>query len=236
MRRLFALPLALALAAPGWAAQRSAVPSIPTTTVQPLNLVIMGPPASGKGTYAKMIAADYGMVHVSAGDLLREYAKTDPVIAETMKRGDLVPVPLVVGLMAERIKQPDVQRKGFIIDGFPRRLAEAKAFKEMLEWQGVRIDAAIQLDAPEPVLLQRILSRGRADDTEPTFRNRMKVYRKETVPAMRHVSRGTDLLKPRLTGRESVDEAYAKVKALLDSLSSPTRRQRFWRALKRRLL
>lgn len=215
--------LTLLALAPAWAGSVPKVPSVSAlapVSPPPLRLVIMGPPASGKGTYAQRLAADYGLVHVSAGDLLRERARTDAATAETMRRGDLVPVELVVSLVAERIARPDVKAQGFVIDGFPRRLAEAKAFRQLLERQGESIDAAIRLDAPEDVLLSRVLRRGRADDTEPTFRNRMKVYRRQTVPAMRSVARGTTLLRPRLTGKETIDQAYAKVKALVETLRS----------------
>lgn len=201
---------------------------------KPLRLVIMGPPASGKGTYAQRLARDYSVIHISAGDLLRAHAKDNPEIAAIMQRGDLVPTPLVVGLVKERLKKDDVQARGFLLDGFPRRLAEAKELKAMLKAEGIKLDAAIKLDAPEEVLLRRILARGRPDDTEPTFRNRMKVYREETVPAMRHISRGTTVLRPRLSG-DDADANYAEVKRLLDRLGEPGAVKKAWTSLLARL-
>jgi adenylate kinase len=199
----------------------SAAQSFDALTQKPLRLLIMGPPASGKGTYSQRLARDYGIVHIAAGDLLREYAKTHPETAETMKRGDLVPTSLVVGLVRERLKQDDARTRGFVLDGFPRRMAEARELREMMAQEGLSLDAAIKLEVPESELLKRVLARGRADDTEPTFRNRMEVYRRETVPAMEHVSQETTILRPRLSGAETMDGNYGRVRSLLDARNSP---------------
>jgi adenylate kinase len=208
---------------PYWASQ-------PPNTLKPLRLVIMGPPASGKGTYAQRLARDYGVVHISAGDLLREYAKTHPETAEIMQRGDLVPAELVVGLVRERLRQADVQQRGFLLDGFPRRLEEARALREMMVEEGIALDAAIRLEVPEHELLRRVLARGRADDTEATFRNRMKVYRRDTLPAMREISRGTTVVRPPLAVGPGADANYRAVRRELDES-----RLSWWGRLKARL-
>lgn len=208
------------------AAQEAAAPAGPSdgsssalfdgSSKRPLRLLIMGPPASGKGTFAERLERDYGVVHISAGELLRAHAKAHPEIAAVMQKGDLVPTELVVGLVRDRLSQADVKERGFILDGFPRRLVEAKALQGMLASEGIVIDAAIRLDAPEKVLLGRILARGRADDSEPTFRNRMKIYKHETKPAMSLISKGTTVLRPHLEGSD-IPSNYAKVKGLLDA-------------------
>lgn len=181
-----------------------------------LRLLITGPPGSGKGTYAQKIAKDYGVLHISAGELLRVKAKSDPVLAAIMNRGDLVPAEVVIAAVKERLAQPDVRERGYILDGFPRRLVEAREFKAMLA-QGEALDGAIHLDVPEAELLRRILSRGRADDTEAVFHNRMKVYRSETKPAIKEAVRGVPVLKPDVRGPD-IETNYAKVKAMLEAL------------------
>jgi adenylate kinase len=214
---------------PYWASQPANTPA-----AKPLRLLIMGPPASGKGTYALRLAADYGIVHVSAGDLLREYSKTHPEIAEIMERGELVPAALIVELVRERLKKDDIREKGFILDGFPRRLAEAQELKLMMKAEGLAFDAAIRLDVPEAELLRRVLLRGRPDDTEPTFRNRMKIYRAQSVPAMDFISRGETVVKPRLI--DGGPEAnYSELRRRLDRAVEPGPLARLWRALKRLL-
>ena len=184
---------------------------------RPLRLAIAGPPGSGKGTYAERAAEEYGVVHISAGDLLREYAKTDPHIAAVMQSGDLVPVELVMRLMRARLLQDDVRTRGFILDGFPRRLEEAQQMSTLLQELGMPLDAVIKLDVPEGELLHRILNRGRADDTEPTFRERMRVYHGETEPVYRYLRSQTRFLEPSVASGDP-DAAYVQVHRAIESL------------------
>ncbi len=183
----------------------------------PLKLIITGPPGSGKGTYSTRLARDYGVVHISAGDLLREYAKNDPVIAGQMKKGELVPSGLVLRLVQERLAQPDVAARGFVLDGFPRRLEEARALDVMLEGRGV--DAVIHLDVPEAELLRRIMQRGRADDTEPVFRDRMKIYREQTLPAVEVFTAKAPVLDPDVRTGDAQSN-YGRVRSAVDLLIS----------------
>lgn len=184
---------------------------------KPLRLVITGPPASGKGTMSKRVAADYGVVHISAGDLLREKAKTDPELAEVMRRGDLVPAAVIIGLMRERLRQDDVREKGFIIDGYPRRSEEAASLKELLKEEGLALDAVISLEVGKRELYKRMRARGRVDDNDTTFKNRLQVYKRETLPAVRVISEGVQVLKPEQKG-SSEESNYAALKALIEAM------------------
>jgi len=183
----------------------------------PLRLVITGAPGSGKGTISARLAREYGVVHISAGELLREKAKSDPAIAEIMRQGKLVPTDLVVGVVAARLAQEDVRARGFVLDGFPRRPREAEALKAMLKKSGIKLDATIKLEVEPERLLERILRRGRPDDTKEAFAQRMAIYENETKPAVKIISKGTKVLTPNLEDDDK-DKNYASVKSLLEEL------------------
>ncbi|MFH2202788.1 MAG: nucleoside monophosphate kinase [Elusimicrobiota bacterium] len=180
----------------------------------PVKLAIVGPPGSGKSTQAKLLAKDLGVVHISAGQLLREHARNHPAVAQRMNAGKLVDTDLVMGVVRERLSRPDVQRRGFILDGFPRRLVEEEALTEMLGREGA-IDAMIRLDVPEAELLRRIQARGRADDSAEVFRERMKVYHEQTEPAIEKLGRSASVIRPR--------DAAGKVEAIYRDILSAVR-------------
>jgi len=183
----------------------------------PPRLIITGAPGSGKGEASTRLARDYGIVHISAGDLLREHALTHPEIAATMNRGELVPSDLVVRLVRERLAQPDVVARGFVLDGFPRRREEAEQLEAEIIAGRIAVDAMISLDVPEEELLRRILSRGRRDDSEDVFRRRMEIYRRDTLPAVAQLARRLPLLTPDVATTTDVEAGYARVKAALDA-------------------
>ncbi|MBI4347235.1 MAG: nucleoside monophosphate kinase [Elusimicrobia bacterium] len=192
-------------------------PAAPAPASRPLRLAIMGPPGSGKGTHAARIQVEFGARHISSGEILREYAKTDPEVAAIMARGELVPFPLVMGLMKRRLSQDDVRRHGFVLDGFPRRLEDAIALLDILAELGLRLDAVVKLDVPEDVLLRRILDRGRSDDTEAVFRERLRVYRQQTEPVYAYLEGTVPFLTPNVRG-DDPDAAYDNVRRALVSL------------------
>jgi adenylate kinase len=196
----------------------SGTPATPAD-IQGPRLIITGPPGSGKGTYSARLAKDYGVVHVSVGDLLREYAKTDPEIAAVMASGRLVDASLVLRVVRHRLSQPDILRRGFLLDGFPRRQEEASALAQMLGTDAV--DGVIVLDVPEEELLRRILARGRADDSAAVFHDRMRIYREQTLPAVAPFQATSPVLRPSVADGD-IETNYARVKnalgALLDKL------------------
>jgi len=159
-----------------------------------MNLILFGPPGAGKGTQAKTLEAEQGLKQLSTGDMLRAAVAAGTPFGKTCKaimdRGDLVPDEIVIGIIAERIAQPDCAN-GAIFDGFPRTLAQARALGEMLAKRGQKIDAVIELKVDDAALVGRLESRirenpgaVRADDTPETLRNRLAVYHKQTAPLL----------------------------------------------------
>jgi len=158
-----------------------------------MQLIFMGPPGAGKGTQAQLLAALWKIPHISTGDILRAcvVAKTDlgQKAQSYMDRGELVPDELLMDIVQERMNQPDA-RAGWILDGFPRTVAQAAFFDKLLCDVGGKGSTsgkdcalrAVNLDVPDNVLVARLLSRGRQDDNEETIRRRLQVYREQTEP------------------------------------------------------
>jgi adenylate kinase len=161
-------------------------------------VVIFGPPGSGKGTQAALVAKRIGVPHVATGDILRaETAKGTPLGREVepiMRAGHLVPDDLVVRVIESRLAEPDAAA-GALLDGFPRTIPQAVALDEMLERNGRRVEVVVPLNVPENVLAERVRRRapeGRPDDTPDAFVKRMHVYRTETAPVLDYYrSKGT---------------------------------------------
>lgn len=164
-----------------------------------INLVLLGPPASGKGTQAKKLVEQFGLTHLSAGDLLRdEIARKTPLglsIKDTVENGRLVTDDVVIELFARRIEKPDCAA-GVLFDGFPRTLNQAQALDDILNARGTPLSIAIELQADEGILLARMqmridnaLAQGqtpRKDDNIETLKQRLRIYRDETMLAVPH--------------------------------------------------
>ncbi|MEG4577193.1 adenylate kinase [Microcoleus sp. N3A4] len=158
-----------------------------------MHLIFMGPPGAGKGTQAQLLAALWKIPHISTGDILRAcvVAKTDlgQKAQSYMDRGELVPDELLMDIVQERMNQSDA-RAGWILDGFPRTVAQAAFFDKLLCDVGIEGSKsgkdcalrAVNLDVPDNILVARLLSRGRQDDNEETIRRRLQVYREQTEP------------------------------------------------------
>lgn len=127
--------------------------------------------------------------HISTGDLFRANLKNETELGLEAKRymdaGDLVPDEVTVGMVRDRLGDPDAE-KGFILDGFPRNTAQAGSLGEILADKGIALDAVVQFEVDDEVVVQRLLGRGRSDDNEATIRNRQKVYRDETAPLLEY--------------------------------------------------
>lgn len=149
--------------------------------------MLLGPPGAGKGTQAQKLAEELGVPHVSTGDLFRFNISNGTELGLEAKKyldaGDLVPATLTNALVDDRLDDEDAAQ-GFILDGFPRSVEQAKALDGMLEKRNLSLDAVLEFRVPEEELVTRLKGRGREDDTEDVIRNRFKVYRDETAPLL----------------------------------------------------
>ena len=147
-----------------------------------MRIIIFGPPGAGKGTQAKLISEEYGIPHLSTGEIFRSAIKNGTPLGKEVKSildaGDLVPDEKVVGLVEEELKD-ERYGDGYILDGFPRTVPQAEAFDDILDKKGKTLDAFLQLEVPQHELVDRILTRGegRSDDTPKKIKNRLAVYR-----------------------------------------------------------
>lgn len=188
-----------------------------------INLILFGPPGSGKGTQSEKIIAKYCLKHLSTGDLLRtEIAKQTPLGMEAKKlmaKGQLVPDEVVVGMISTCLDN-NPQAKGFIFDGFPRTAAQAEALDKLMEFKKESINLLIALDVTEEEITARLLKRGatsgRPDDNDPeVIAKRIKVYRNETEPVAEYYSRFGKVV--RVPGEGSVDEIFDKISTEIDN-------------------
>ncbi len=181
-----------------------------------MNLLVLGPQGAGKGTQAKHIASDYRIPHISTGDMFRaaqaEGTDFGKQVGEIMSSGRLVPDELTIAMIRERLSQADAQA-GFVLDGFPRNLAQAEALDEMLGAIGRGLDAILFFDLSDEVGMQRALDRaqleGRADDTSEVIAKRLAIYHAETEPVVEHY-RVTGKLVP-LHADRSIDEVWSEI-------------------------
>jgi adenylate kinase len=174
-----------------------------------VRLVLLGPPGAGKGTQAEKLAEKLQIPQISTGELFRHNITNGTKLGLEAKRyldaGDLVPSDLTNQLVDDRLNDPDTA-DGFILDGYPRSLDQAKALHKMLERRGTDIDAVVEFRVSEDELLQRLKARGRADDTDDVILNRMKIYRDETAPLLEYYR---DQLKT-VDAVGAVDEVFAR--------------------------
>lgn len=187
-----------------------------------MRLILLGPPGAGKGTQAQKLVAKFKIVQLSTGDMLRAaVAAGTPVgkrAQEIMARGDLVPDDVMVEIIAGRLKQADVAN-GFILDGFPRTVAQAKALDALLEKLNLKLDAVVEMTVDEEELIARIVNRAketggaRADDNEETARRRFGVYVKQTAPVSGYYE-GKGMLS-RVDGMGSMDAVAKAIEAAL---------------------
>jgi adenylate kinase len=154
-----------------------------------VRVVLLGPPGAGKGTQAEKLAEKLGIPQISTGDLFRSNIADGTELGLEAKRyldaGDLVPSELTNALVDKRLNEPDAAG-GFILDGFPRSVAQAEALTGMLEARDLTLDAVLEFRVSEDELRKRLKERGRADDTEEVIHNRMNVYRAETAPLLEY--------------------------------------------------
>ena len=186
-----------------------------------MHLLLLGPQGSGKGTQAKRIEAEYDVPQVASGDIFRKAIAAGTElgrrVAPILDRGDLVPDDLTVALIRERLMELD----GFVLDGFPRTLAQADALDAMLAEIGKPLDAILYFQIDDEAATERLLGRaheeGRSDDTPGVIARRLEIYHEQTEPVVEHY-RVTGKLVP-LHAERSVNEVWAEVQAALERLA-----------------
>jgi adenylate kinase len=190
-----------------------------------VNLLVLGPQGAGKGTQAQRISEEFEIPHISTGHMFRSAIdagtelgrKVEPLLAD----GLLVPDELTIALIRDRLTQDDAQR-GFVLDGFPRNLAQAEALDELLEREGLGLDAILFFDLPDEVGMERALGRARienrTDDTPEVIAKRLATYHSETEPVIEHY-RTTGKLVPLHAGR-TIQEVWTEISSALRQLGA----------------
>jgi adenylate kinase len=190
-----------------------------------LNLILFGPPGSGKGTQASKIAEKYQLLHLSTGDMLRAELKGETELGLEAKKyidgGNLVPDEVIIGMINKKIDATLSEVQGYLFDGFPRTLAQAEALDQLLADKGTRIAQVLALEVSEEEITRRILERGkdsgRADDRdESIIRNRFRVYLDETAPVAGHY--GAQNCLSNLQGEGSIDEIFSSLSEAIDAV------------------
>lgn len=191
-----------------------------------MNIILLGPPGAGKGTQAKKLVEERNMIQLSTGDMLRAArtsgTKMGNMVAEVMDRGDLVTDEIVIGLIREQLEKDD-GANGYIFDGFPRTLAQAEALGKLLADMGENLDAVIELQVNDDILVERIVGRAkeaaergepvRADDNEESLKVRLFAYYKQTSPLVGYYYATGDLKS--IDGLGTMDEVAAAMNDVL---------------------
>ncbi|KGG14695.1 MULTISPECIES: adenylate kinase [unclassified Prochlorococcus] len=177
-------------------------------------LIFLGPPGAGKGTQANLICENYGFLHLSTGDLLREEVSSETKLGKAaesiMNKGELVSDGIVLSIVEKRLLN---QEQGWLLDGFPRNLPQARLLNELLLKLKQPVQAVLLIDIDDETLARRMLSRGRKDDTEAVIRNRLKIYRDITSPLVNHYE-NIGILKS-VNGCGTIEDVNSQIKEQL---------------------
>jgi adenylate kinase len=187
----------------------------------PLDVLLLGVQGSGKGTQAKRLASEYDIVHLSTGDMLRQAIAEGTELGRRVKpileAGDLVPDDLMIELIRDRIQSPDTA-DGFILDGFPRTMAQADALDSMLAEIERPLSVVLELQVPDDVAIQRLRKRaieeGRSDDTPEAIANRIDLYHRETKPLVSHYRLAGNLVG--IHGDRSENEVFSEIQQAVE--------------------
>jgi len=186
-----------------------------------MRMVFIGPPGAGKGTQAALVVKTYGLVHLSTGDMLRAArdAKTEvgQLADQYMSAGQLVPDAIILAIVQERLAADDC-RRGYLLDGFPRTLAQAEALDRILADAKTPLDVVLELRVPDEELFRRLSGRGRSDDQPEVIRQRLVAYRQQTEPLLDYYQRRS-LLKT-IDGLGTVEEIFQRIQQVLNPLQS----------------
>ncbi len=197
-----------------------------------LNLVLFGAPGSGKGTQSAKLIDQYGLYHISTGEVLRDHIARKTPLGITadkyISKGNLIPDDLIIDLLKHVIDNEAKDAKGIVFDGFPRTVPQAKALKEILEERGTKLHAVVGLEVPEEELVERMLKRGqetgRADDNLETIKNRLDVYHKQTQPLKEYYLDEGSYLP--VNGSGDVKEIFDSIADGIEAATGEIRRSR----------
>jgi len=191
-----------------------------------INLILFGPPGSGKGTQAVKLVEKYSLAHISTGDLFRSEIKNETELGlrakAYMRKGELVPDEVTIGMLRNRVNALQ-DANGFIFDGFPRTVAQAEALDQFLSEKGTEVSGLVALEVPDQEIIDRILLRGktsgRADDNNADIiRNRIKVYRDETTQVYDYYAKSDK--SHTVNGLGSIEEIFDRLCEEVDSITS----------------
>jgi len=190
-----------------------------------VNILLLGPQGSGKGTQAKRIAEEYGLAHIATGDMLRAAIAAETPLGRVVKpiveTGDLVPDELMVNLIRERLDDEDT-REGFILDGFPRTMAQAEALDSMLSEIGRDLDIVFELQINDDVAVDRLGKRaveeGRTDDTPDAIARRLSEYHEKTEPLVGYYRLRGNLVG--IHGNKPIDDVFSEIQEALQTVTA----------------
>jgi adenylate kinase len=188
------------------------------------NILLLGPQGAGKGTQGKLIASEHGLPHVATGDMLRSAMAADTELGRRVKpiydSGGLVPDDLMIALIRERLAEDDA-RHGFVLDGFPRTMAQAEALEEMLREIGRDLDVVLEFQVPDLVGRERMLKRaaeeGRTDDTPEAIEERLRLYHEETEPLIEYYRSRGNLVG--IHADQTVDAVFSEIQQTLEQVA-----------------
>ena len=180
------------------------------------SIVLFGPPGAGKGTQADYLKEKFNLLHLSTGDILREEVSNNTELGVQAKKfmdsGELVTDELIIGMIKNKIEST-VNVEGFLFDGFPRTISQAEALDQMLDSSNKSIDKVISLEVDDKTLIERLLARGRSDDNEETIKNRLEVYKNQTLPIKDYYHSKNQLVE--IKGDSSIEEVSSEIEKSL---------------------
>ena len=196
------------------------------------NIVLFGAPGSGKGTQSAKLIAEYGLYHISTGELLRDHIKRGTELGKTadsyISKGQLIPDQLMIDILDDVLEKEAAGKEGVVFDGFPRTIPQAEALKGLLRKRGTDLHAVVGLEVPEDELVQRMIARGketgRADDNIDTIKNRLDVYHKQTLPLKEYYTNEGNYLAVNGTG--IVDEIFSDIASKLEKMTGAKSKKR----------